>query len=115
MVQLNSAPDAADGELALWLDGERVMHVAKGTRRGPWTGLGFTLPKEGGEPFEGFRWRTSRDLQLNWFWLLHYVTEAAARRNGQADPGRPCRVWFDDVVLATEYIGPVQGGKKPAP
>jgi predicted amidohydrolase len=113
MARLNSAPDAADGELALWLDGDRVMNIAKGTRRGPWSGMGFGLPKEGGEPFEGFRWRTSRDLQLNWFWLLHYVTEAAVRRNGQADPARPCRVWFDDVVVATEYIGPIQGGKKP--
>jgi len=114
MAKLNSAPDVSDGELALWLDGEKVLHVARGVRRGPWSGMGFTLPKEGGEPFEGFRWRTTPDLQLNWFWLLHYVTEGAARRNRQADPDRPCRVWFDDIVLATEYIGPVQGGKKPA-
>jgi hypothetical protein len=109
MVKLNSAPDEADGELALWLDGKPALHVARGTRRGPWTGLGFRLPKEGSEPFEGFRWRTNADLRLNFFWLLHYVTEGGARRNRQADPLRRNRVWFDDVVVATEYVGPVQG------
>ncbi len=111
MVKLESAVGKADGELALWLDGAKVMHVAQGTRRGPWSGMGFTLPKAGGEPFEGFRWRGSPDLRLNFLWLLHYVTEEAARRNKQADPRRPNRVWFDDVVVATEYIGPIAPGK----
>jgi predicted amidohydrolase len=108
MVKLNAAPDTADGELTLWLDGKRVMHVTTGTPRGPWSGMGFQLPTRGGTPFEGFRWRTSRDLQLNWFWLLHYVTEHAARQNRVDTPKHSSPVFFDDIVLATEYIGPLR-------
>ncbi|MGH9361175.1 MAG: hypothetical protein ACRD2T_04605 [Thermoanaerobaculia bacterium] len=87
------------------------MRIAKGTPRGPWSGMGFRLPSEGGEPFEGFRWRTHRDLKLNFFWLLHYVTPNAARQNRVAQPERPNRVWFDDLVLAREYIGPIEAAR----
>jgi hypothetical protein len=107
MVKLNSAPEKADGELALWLDGVLAMHIAPGTRRGEWTGLGFVLPEMGGTPFEGFRFRTSMDLKLNFLWLLHYVTENSARQNRVAVPSRPNVVRFDNIVVATEYIGPM--------
>ena len=40
MVKLNSRPEIPDGELALWLDGKLIMHVAKGTPQGPWSGMG---------------------------------------------------------------------------
>ncbi|HVR76072.1 MAG TPA: hypothetical protein VMT52_17200, partial [Planctomycetota bacterium] len=73
----------------------------KGKPRGPWTGMGFTLAEEGGEPFEGLRWRTQTDLKLNFFWLLHYVTERAARKNPVN------RVWFDHIVVAESYVGPI--------
>jgi hypothetical protein len=106
MLKLNSASEKADGELALWLDGKPAMRIAKGTRRGPWTGLGFRLVDQDGEPFEGFRWRTDPDLKINFFWLLHYVTENAARQNHVANPHRINRVWFDDIVLSTAYVGP---------
>ena len=111
MLQLNSTPDKHDGELALWLDGKPVAHFAPGTRRGPWSGMGFALRDEGGEPFEGFNFRTSTDLKINFFWLLHYVTENAARQNKVAKPNPTNRVWFDDIVVATTYIGPVQTQK----
>jgi hypothetical protein len=107
MLRLNSSPEARDGELALWLDGRPAARFAKGVRRGPWTGMGFRLAEEGGEPFEGFRWRTSRELSINFFWLLHYVTENAARQNRVAKPNPVHRVWFDNIVVATEYVGPV--------
>lgn len=109
MTKLNSSPDTADGEVALWLDGKLVMHAAPGVRRGPWTGLGFTLPEQGGEPFEGFRFRSTKALQLNYFWLEHYVTPEAIHRNGNRNPKPKNSVWFDDVVVATEYIGPLKG------
>ena len=108
MLKLNSAPDRRDGELALWVDGQVRMHVAPGVRRGPWTGMGFALLDEGGEPFEGFRWRTDERLKINFFWLLHYVTENAGRQNRAPRVIPVNRVWFDDIVLATEYIGPSQ-------
>ena len=108
MLKLNSAPDLPDGELALWLDGKLVAHFVKGAPRGRWTGMGFSLLQRNGEPFEGFRWRTSSSLKINFFWLLHYVTENAARQNNVTDPPRISRVWFDDIVVSTAYIGPVQ-------
>ena len=108
MLKCSSGPDRRDGELALWLDGELRAHFHKGARRGPWTGMGFSLVDEGGEPFEGFRWRTSTDLKVNFFWLLHYVTPNAARQNRVKNPKRLNRVWFDHIVVSTQYIGPVK-------
>lgn len=108
MVKLNSAPDKADGDLALWLDGKLTMHVAPGVRRGKWDGLGFSLTDAGGTPFEGFRWRTGSDLKLNFFWLMHYVTENAPRQNNVANPNPINRVWFANVVVGTRYIGPLK-------
>lgn len=108
MVQLNSAPDKSDGELALWVDGQRVMHLAQGMRRGPWSGMGLSLAEAGGEPFEGLRLRTSMDLKINHLWLEHYVDEGAQRQNKLANPNRVNRVWFDDIVVSTQYVGPIQ-------
>ncbi len=95
MLRANSAPEKADGIQAFWVDGE-----LKG-----W--------------FDGFRWRTTDKLKINSFWLLFYNTDQPARHNKDPHPEtRQMEVWFDDIVLATEYIGPVQGrpasGKKRA-
>ena len=108
MIKLNSAPDRWDGDLALWLDGKLVAHFYPGVPRDKWTGMGFRLLGEGGTPFEGFNWRTSTDLKINFFWLLDYVTPEALRRNKVTDIDKDNRVMFDHVVVATEYIGPVQ-------
>ena len=107
MLRCNTSPEKSDGELALWLDGKLSSHIAPGTPRGPWTGMGFQPLTEGGEPFEGFRWRTDAALKVNFFWLLFYVTENAARQN-KAAPDAVNRVWFDDIVVADEYIGPAR-------
>ena len=60
--------------------------------------------------FKGFRWRTSDKLKINSFWLLLY--------NTREQPNNVMEVWFDDIVIATEYVGPVHGkpaaGKKKA-
>ena len=108
-MRLNT-PGRRDGVLALWLDGEEVADIHEGVRRGPWTGMGFELrpPERAGEPFEGFDFRTSNDLKLNFVWLLHYVTETSQRRNRVADPARPGVVRFDQVVAATRYVGPIR-------
>lgn len=105
MFQCNSAPDKSDGELALWIDGKLIVHLYPGVKSTPWTGMGFRVD-ESGEPFEGFRWRTSSDLKINFFWLLYYVTENSARQNRVANPNRQNRVRFDDIVVATKYVGP---------
>jgi hypothetical protein len=106
MLQCNSAPDKRDGELALWTDGVLRAHFKPGAPRGPWTGLGFQLLKSGGEPFEGFLWRTDNAVKINTLWLLHYVTPEALRRNGQ-DPSKPNRALFDDIVVSRRYVGPL--------
>lgn len=107
MVRLNTMPETPDGALALWLDGRRVLQVQRGTRLSP--PAGRREVRRDGTPFEGFRWRRSRELKLNYFWLQHYVTEALFQRLGKR-PHAINRVWFANVVLATEYIGPLAKG-----
>ena len=116
MVKLNSAPDKADGELAMWVDGTPVLHVVKGIQHGPWSGMGFQVVDSGGETFPGLNLRTSMDLTINHLWLEHYIDEGTQQPNKLANPTRVNRVWFDDVVVAKEYIGPIQpGASAPAP
>ena len=71
-----NTPGEDDGELALWIDGRELAH------------------------HRGINWRTSEKLKLNAFWLMLYVTEHSAKTN------KVNTVWFDDVVVATQYIGP---------
>ena len=52
----------------------------------------------GGEPFEGFQWRKDANLKLNCLCLLQYTPSAPEGHEG--------KVYFDDVVVATDYIGP---------
>jgi hypothetical protein len=117
MIRMNDPVDAQNGEQAFWIDGELRNHLGLGFPRGEWIWDGF-WPDPTCEPsgpcdiegsatpcctdFEGFRWRTTTDLDINYLWLLHYV---------DADEG--CEVWFDDVVVATEYIGPMVGDEPP--
>lgn len=117
MIRMNDVGDS-NGEQALWIDGKRISHLKKGEPRGLWIfdkfnpGQGgegvrwnrdkgdresFTVPADGA-PFEGFRWRSVPELNVNFVWLYIYT---------QKPPGHRIRVWFDDVVVATDYIGPI--------
>jgi hypothetical protein len=88
MLKANSKPDLADGEHAFWVDGKKVAE------------------------FKGIRWRTSDALKVNTFWLNYYITEFAAKSNHDTATDRVNEVWFDDIVIATEYIGPLAGKPK---
>ena len=82
MIQANTTPDKADGKQAMWVDGKLV-----------------------GE-FTGIRWRNDMDLKVNCFWLEHYGYD-------EGDPTKQYwkdsqSVWFDDVVVARRYIGPIR-------
>ena len=95
MMKANSSPEKADGEQAFWVDGELYGR------------------------FGGFRWRTTDKLKINTFWLLYYNTDQPAQHNKDPNPkSRVMQVWFDDIVVATEYIGPVHDhpadGARPA-
>lgn len=85
MIQANTAPDRADGKQAMWVDGKLI-----------------------GE-FTGIRWRHDMDLKVNCFWLEHYGYD-------EGDPTKQYwkdsqSVWFDDLVVARRYIGPMQPPK----
>ena len=117
MIQMND-PNDSNGEQALWIDGTLISRLGKGFPKGRWTfdkflpgkgGRGirwddsagdrreFDVP-EGGAPFEGFRWRTVPELNVNYVWLYVFTQKPAGHR---------IQVWFDHVVVATSYIGPI--------
>ena len=82
MVQANSAPDKLDGKQAMWLDG-----------------------RPAGE-FTGLRFRTDEKCKVHCLWLELFGYDGG-------DPTRQYwresqTAWFDDVVVAREYIGPVR-------
>ena len=118
MMKMNDVDDR-NGEMALWIDGKRVSYLGKNFPNGKWAYDKF-LPGQGGDgirwndvkgeteqlafpvggsPFEGFRWRADKRLKLNFLWVLLYITSAPA--------GQVTRVWFDNVVVARQYIGPM--------
>lgn len=81
MIQANTGPAMSDGKQAMWIDGKLV-----------------------GE-FTGIRWRNDMDLKVNCLWLEHYGYD-------EGDPTKQYwkesqSVWFDDVVVARRYIGPI--------
>ncbi len=119
MVKMNDVGDA-NGEMALWIDGQLIRHLGKGFPKGKWVFDKF-LPGEGGDsvrwnkakgdresfntpaggvPFEGFRWRTVPELNVNFVWAYLYMTDVPA--------GQVSKVWFDHVVVATDYVGPIR-------
>jgi hypothetical protein len=98
MVKMNNPPSERNGELALWIDGNAIVHLREGSPLGNWVFNMFT-PGPTGAPFEGFRWRATDLLKINWLWLKHYATDDP--------PGFVGRMWWDHVVLAKKYIGPI--------
>jgi len=115
MVKMNSSPEKSDGEQAAWIDGKLISHYAPGTVHGYWRRDKFLLDDNQGNPFEGFRWRKDMRLKWNRLWLLHYVSERIFKRTDAYASEHPdttvntrtATVWFDDIVVATQYIGPI--------
>lgn len=105
MMKMNDPVTERNGEQALWIDGkcwmkdgQIVSHLGEGFPNGYWIWDSF-YPNPGADPFEGFLWRTDEERLLNWIWLSLYISTAPT--------GHVSKVWFDDVVVATEYIGPI--------
>ncbi|HEV8606936.1 MAG TPA: carbon-nitrogen hydrolase family protein [Tepidisphaeraceae bacterium] len=119
MVKMNDLGES-NGEMALWIDGRAISHLGKGFPKGKWVFDKFMANQggesvrwnnskgdrenfqtaAGGEPFEGFRWRTAKELDVNCVWAYLYITGAPA--------GHVSKVWFDHIVVASEYIGPIR-------
>lgn len=120
MLKVNDVGDS-NGEMALWIDGKNVSRLGEGFPKGKWVydkfqpgeggggvrwsdaknGPVYTTDPAGGRPFEGFRWRSDERLDVNFLWVLLYITKAPE--------GHVSKVWFDNIVVANEYIGPISG------
>jgi hypothetical protein len=100
MIKLNEPANSSNGELALWIDGRKIIHLGQGFPNGYWEKENF-FPSTDNSSFEGFQWRKDDNLKINYLWLLYYLT------NGTS--GKRDTVWFDDIVVATNYIGPIGG------
>jgi hypothetical protein len=122
MVKMNSAPDKSDGEQAFWVDGKLIATFAPGSVNGYWMRDVFRLDAEKGKPFGGFRWRTDPKVTINKVWLQLYVNpeEHTAEKNAAYLAKHPetkinqtsSVVWFDDLVVAKKYIGPIHAANR---
>lgn len=74
-----NTPGREDGELDCWIDG---------VRRGE---------------FRGINWRSAEALKVNQVSLSLWLEDRAYADSGG---GETRTVWYDDVVVATKYIGP---------
>lgn len=70
----------ANGEQTMWVDSRQIAH------------------------FTGIRWRNDLDVKVNCLWLQHYGYDSSDPTRSYTKDSQV--VWFDDVVVATQYIGP---------
>jgi hypothetical protein len=114
MLSMNQPPEDANGEQAFWINGklwkingQTVSHVGPGFPKGKWAGGWWQPDHVSDTAFEGFQWRTVQDLAINYIWTYVYITKAPQ--------GHVSKIWFDDIVVATEYIGPLSPQKLGTP
>jgi hypothetical protein len=87
MLKCNT-PGEHDGGQAMWINGRKIGD------------------------FNHILWRDDPDVKANCLWLLHYGFDSGDPTKGtwRTKQQKPMRdtVWFDDVVVATEYLGPTE-------
>lgn len=95
MIKLNNPVTAYNGELKVWKNGVEVGYWGPGFPNGHWfKDKWYNNPDD--PPFEGFRWRTDENLNINWIWIEYYHTSAPESY-----------IKFSNIVMAKEYIGPI--------
>lgn len=99
MVKANT-PEKYDGEQAFWINGKKIGHWKTGKPLGEWRNDRFQIGTIN-QPFEGFNWRTSEDVKINMVKLQWYISNKVIA-NATQDANI---VYFDNVVVATKYIG----------
>ena len=111
MVKLNKPVNEANGEQAFWIDGrlgrrngQTVSHIGPGYPKGRWTGGWWKPENNAKSAFEGFQWRNDDKLTINYIWPYLYITKSPK--------GHISQVWFDNIVVAKKYIGPIEQMKK---
>lgn len=107
MVKTNDPATDSNGEQAFWIDGrlwrvdgQVVSHIGQGFPKGRWTGGWWHPDAAEQDAFEGFQWRSTADLAANYVWAYLYITKAPV--------GHISKVWFDNIVVAGGYIGPIE-------
>ncbi len=102
MMKANT-PGQNDGEQAFWINGVKIGHWKKGEPMGEWRNDRFVIGGDNPKPFEGYNWRTAEDVKINMIKLQWYISkEHMERKKATQDDNS---VFFDNVVVATEYIG----------
>ena len=77
MIKLNNPVTAYNGELRLWQNGVEVGYWGPGFPNGHWDkDKWYNNPAD--PPFEGFRWRTDANLNINWLWFNFYHDNPAS-------------------------------------
>ncbi len=101
-----NTPGQYDGEQAFWINGEKIGHWRTGEPLGAWRGDKFTINYgDNPQPFEGFNFRTVENLKINSIILRWYISEEhMVSKKATQDANS---VYFDNVVVATKYIGPL--------
>ncbi len=116
---VNKATDQSDGWQCFWIDGKPVEWFGPGHPNGRWQRDKWLIRDDAkAAGFPGFLWRTDSEIKLNRFWLMHYVTEKAFAENDAYAAKHPdipintktATVWFDDIIIARSYIGPICPG-----
>ncbi len=95
-----------NGRQAFWIDDTKGFDIGQGYPSGYWVWDNFYPDPNDSRsaPFEGFEWRATADLDINFFWLSYFSM------TGDNPPARSDFVLFDDIVLATEHVGCISTG-----
>jgi hypothetical protein len=106
MIKVNDPITESNGEQAFWIDGrlwrrdgQVISHIGKGFPQGRWTGGWWKPEVNSNSAFEGLKWRDVSELLVNYLWAYVYTTAAPV--------GHISKVWFANIVVAKEYIGPI--------
>ncbi|MBK8956547.1 MAG: hypothetical protein IPM34_13470 [Saprospiraceae bacterium] len=97
MIKLNDPVSSSNGAIKLWVNGILVSDLGYQFPTGTWNYNYFT--EGAGLPFEGFQFRNDKALNLNYLWLRNF--------NDQNPPNHMGNVYFDHLVVAKKYIGPI--------
>jgi hypothetical protein len=99
MIKLNNPVTAANGELKVWHDGKEVGHWGPGFPNGYWNADSW-INDPAKPPFEGFKWRTDANLNINYLWIEFYDDKSLA--------GQLHHIKFANLVMARKYIGMIR-------
>lgn len=97
MIKVNTTASGHEGELSIWINGKLIENFRSGSPIGRYDSVsGSWTTTSSGTPFPGFQWRDVLNYGINWIKLQNFI-----------DVGTPTNVLVDDLVVATQYIGPI--------